>query len=48
VSIPERLFLVFGVAVLVAALALIAAMMIDLGAGPDGRSHSVSDVTLTK
>ena len=48
VSIPERLFLVAGVAVLLAALALIVAMMIDLGVGSGDRSRSVSNVTLAE
>jgi hypothetical protein len=46
VSIPERLFLVIGVAVLIAALTLILAMMIDLGVGSGDRSRPVTDVTL--
>jgi hypothetical protein len=46
VSIPQRLLLVVGVAVLVAALALIVAMMIDLGVGSGDRSRPVTNVTL--
>jgi hypothetical protein len=46
VSIPERVFIVVGVAVLLAALALIAAMLIDVGGGADGGSRPVTNVTL--
>jgi hypothetical protein len=49
VSIPERVFIAIGVTVLLAALALIAAMLIDVGAGgSDGGSRPVTDVTLTQ
>jgi len=48
VSIPQRIFLVFGVAVLVVALGLIVAMIIDVGAGSGGDSRSVTDVTLSE
>ena len=47
-SIPQRIFLVFGVAVLVVALGLIVAMIIDVGAGSGGDSRSVTDVTLSE
>ena len=47
-SIGERLFLIVGLAILVAALALIGAMMIDVGIGADDQARSVSDVTLTE
>ena len=47
VSIPERVFIVIGVAVLLAALALIVAMLIDVGGGgSDGGSRPVTNVTL--
>ena len=47
-SIPERIFLVFGVAVLVVALGLIVAMIIDVGVGSGGDSRSVTDLTLSE
>jgi hypothetical protein len=49
VSIPERVFIAVGLAVLLAALALIAAMLIDVGGGgSEGGPRAVTDVTLTQ
>jgi hypothetical protein len=46
VSIGERVFIAVGVALLLAALALIAAMLIDVSGGADGGSRPVTNVTL--
>ena len=48
VSIPQRIFLVFGVAVLVLAIGLIVAMLIDVGTGSGGDSRSVTGVTFSE
>jgi hypothetical protein len=48
VSIPQRIFLVFGVAVLVLAIGLIVAMLIDVGTGSGDDSRSVTGVTFSE
>ena len=46
VSIGERVFIAVGVALVLAALALIVAMLIDVSGGADGGSRPVTNVTL--